>query len=153
MVGGEVEELKSNLKDSFSRIKEDISKLNLEMSSLKEQYHRVSNENTSLKNQLEINKQLIKSIVEETVKSLGSRESFNERIIRKINRNKKIIIKNRILELAARKNLEISEMKDLLVHDEKLCSRATFYRYVEKLKSKNLIDLVQVESQTIIVSI
>ncbi|MBN2422786.1 hypothetical protein JXB41_06155 [Candidatus Woesearchaeota archaeon] len=151
--GGDIS--KEALVESFSKIKEDILRLNKEIFDLKNDYKVVLEENISLKKQLNnnsIDQDLVKKIVSETVNNLNN-NSFNDRLIKKINRNKKILIKNRILDLANKKNLSLSEIKDSIVHEEQLCSKATFYRYVEKLKKRQLIELVEIEDKSIIVRI
>ena len=52
----------------------------------------------------------------------------------KVTRNKKTIIKNQILNTIQEKELTIPELKEIIVDEQRFCSKATFYRYIEKLK-------------------
>ena len=53
-------------------------------------------------------------------------------VMTKFNRNKKNIIKKKIMDLMDR--LEVAEIKDVIVDQQRYCSKATFYRYVEEIK-------------------
>ena len=134
MNGGEIDG--EVLKESFSRIKQDIEKLNLEILSLKKEKQVVDRE-------------LIVQIVKETLKNINPRNSFMYRI----NKNRKSIIFNRIKSLAAQKNLSLSDMKDIIVDQESLCSKATFYRYIDKMKKKGMIDYITIDDIIIVASI
>ncbi|MBN1502895.1 hypothetical protein JW930_05090 [Candidatus Woesearchaeota archaeon] len=152
-MGGEIEELKSNLKESFLKIKEDIAILNQEIYNLKRDYEKVLEQNISLRNGLKLDKETVRNIVRETVNDLTKKSDFNERLIRKIKRNKRIIIKNRILELADEKKYSLPEMKDVIVDHEKLCSKATFYRYADKLTQENMLSILRIQEKEIVAKI
>ena len=55
-------------------------------------------------------------------------------MLTKIKRNKKGIIKARILELVKTERYSIPEIKDIVVDRDNYCSKATFYRYLIELK-------------------
>ena len=127
---------KEALKESFSRIKQDIDFLNMEIQALKREKQV-------------LDKELITQIVKETIKNLTPRNSFMQRI----NKNRKSIILNRIKSLAAQKNLSLSDMRDVIVDQESLCSKATFYRYIDKMKKKGLIDYITIDDIDIVTNI
>lgn len=135
MNGGDLD--RDALKESFSRIKHDIEKLNMEILALKEKQNQ------------KIDKELIVHIVKETLKNLNHRNSFMHRI----NKNRKSIILNRIKTLASQKNLSLSDLKDIVVDQEVLCSKATFYRYIDKMKKKGLIDYLSIDDMVIVTNI
>lgn len=135
MNGGDLD--RDALKESFSRIKYDIEKLNMELLTLKEKQNQ------------KIDKELIVHIVKETLKNLNHRNSFMHRI----NKNRKSIILNRIKTLASQKNLSLSDLKDIVVDQEILCSKATFYRYIDKMKKRGLIDYLSIDDMVIVTNI
>ncbi|MEM3373650.1 MAG: hypothetical protein QXE31_00365 [Candidatus Woesearchaeota archaeon] len=197
MVGGEID--RNALIESFARIKEDITKLRLEIENLKKENYilkeklseKVSQEEKILKkinnndaifinnheilsenkenfsNQIENNKimsnnpnkynelnlEVIKIIVKEAVESALKKEKKNNKFIEKINKKRKNIIINRILSLAEKKNYSTSDIKEIIVDQENLCSKATFYRYIEKLKKKQLIDFIKIDEEEIVAKI
>lgn len=57
---------------------------------------------------------------------------------RKIDKNRKKIIKTKIIETLKAKDLNLPELKTQIVDIEQFCSKATFYRYYTELK-----DLIQ----------
>ena len=123
---------------------------------LKREYKTLFEENIYLKKQLNqnhLNEDLIKKIIKETISSLKPNPDFKSHILKKINRNKKLIIKNKILELANEKRLSLPEIKDILVDQDQLCSKATFYRYIERLKKRELISEIDINERKVIVRI
>ena len=133
-------DLDSALATAFERIKNDIDDLN----------KRVQ----EIENNDGIDYSRIRSIVEETVKEamkgVQQTKPTENRFITKINRNKKKLIVNRILSLSSGKDKLISEIRDILVYDEELCSRATFYRYLDKLIKRNKIQILEVDEAKIV---
>ena len=71
-------------------------------------------------------------------------------IMRKVGRNKKSLIKKRIVEIASKEQLSLSELKEIVVDEQDLCSKATFYRYFDALKQKNVLSVVIVDEVEII---
>ena len=138
--------------ESFKKIKEDISKINEEIIELKRDYKSLIEDNINLKKSMNgkpLDEDTITRIVKKTIESF-SRKDANTRLIDKIKRKKRMIIKNRILELAGSNSLSLPDLKDIVVEEEKLCSKATFYRYIEKMKQKNLIDALEIEERKVI---
>ncbi len=105
MSGVSIEELKDVFRDYFGQIKEDIDSIK--------------------KENLELKKRVIEL---ESVK----KDKLKEEFLRKFERKKREIIKQKILELS-QQGFSIPEIKDIIVDRENYCSKATFYRYIEKL--------------------
>ena len=157
MVRGDLEDLQRNLKDSFLKIKQDFDDINQKISVFDLRLSDIEGRKQSQ----EIEEDKIRKIVEETIKSLiasgkliqnGTKTSKSEeRLIRKINRTKKYMIGNRIMALSKNKNMSLPEIRDILVHDEELCSRATFYRYFDKLLKSGKISIMKVNDNEIVV--
>ena len=62
-------------------------------------------------------------------------------VINKFKRNKKRMIKNKILETVKYNQLSIPEIKEKIVDQYNFCSKATFYRYIEELKKHDFIHI------------
>ena len=73
-------------------------------------------------------------------------------IMRKVGRNKKSLIKKRIVEIASKEHLSLSELKEIVVDEQNLCSKATFYRYFDALKQKNVLSVVIADEVEIILA-
>jgi hypothetical protein len=150
--GGDID--RNALIESFTRIKQDIARLNSELLELKVEHKKILEENLDLKkkNTGKLDRELISQIIKETMDKLQKRKTgVTDNLVKKINKNRKSILKNRIQMLAEQKKLSVSEIKDVLVDHEGLCSKATFYRYIEKMKDKGLIDLVKINDSEVVV--
>lgn len=121
-----------------------IGKLNSEIIVLKQENQKLMDENNALRGMPNNNKDMISQIVKETIKQMP-----RPTIIRRFNRKRKSIIQNRIQNLASR-NLSISDIKEIIVEQEQLCSRASFYRYINNLKNKQKIDTVKIDDTQIL---
>jgi hypothetical protein len=156
VTGGDID--RNVLLESFSRIKEDIAKLNSELYSLKLEHKKVMEENLELRKktgETGLDKETVKDIISETIKSFqgNTKNRINDALLKKLNKKRKIIIKNRIHLLAEQKNLSLPEIKEILVDEEGLCSKATFYRYIELMKKKGLIDFVKINDIEVVAKI
>jgi len=131
-MGDELEDLKYNLKVSFTRMKDDIH------------YNR-----DQIKELVELNKGLQEQIkgLKNEIKALQQPRGLKRELVRQYRRNKKSLIKQRILALVKEKEYSLPELKDLVVDDKRYCSKATFYRYIGELKKAGLISVAGVEGQ------
>ena len=154
--GGDID--KVALLESFSKIKEDILRLNQELYSLKQEHKLTLEENLNLKKTVSakiMDDDDIARIVQETMKQMQrkTKNSFSESMAQKLNKKRKNILKNRIEILAEQKNLSLPEIKEILVDQEGLCSKATFYRYIEKMKKKGMIDFMKIDDIEVVVKV
>lgn len=62
-------------------------------------------------------------------------------VINKFKRNKKRLIKNKILETIKANILSIPEIKEIIVDQQRYCSKASFYRYIEELRQHDFIHI------------
>ena len=140
MVWGEID--RSAIAEAFAKIKEDIVRLNKEIYELKnEQKKNIEKSN--------FDPELIKQIVKETLKNVPQRKESP--LVRKINKKRKSLLTSRILSFAEKKNMTLSEIKDIIVDSENLCSKATFYRYMEKMKSRGVLEIAVIGEIQIVV--
>lgn len=61
-------------------------------------------------------------------------EALRKDTEKEITKNRKKIVKNKILEKASAANLTTTELKQSFVDVNKYCSKATFYRYLNELE-------------------
>jgi predicted nuclease with TOPRIM domain len=128
------EEFKQAIISSFQNIKQDIELNN-------ERINKLEQENKELKLK-------VKELTKE-VDDLNNKDPLKKEIINKLNRNKKELIKTKILELVDLERYSIPEIKEILVDRDKYCSKATFYRYLEEVKG--LINEVSIGSKILTV--
>jgi hypothetical protein len=148
---------KNAIQEAFSKIKMDMVKLNQEIYDLKKEQKKLMEENLQLKNIVSnnngnghsINQDMISKIVKETLKNVNT----NGKTIKKFNKKRKSLIFSRIASLASRKNLSLPEIKERIVDNDSLCSKATFYRYVNKMKKQGMIDEVKINEAEIVITI
>lgn len=156
MPGGDID--KTAISEAFSKIKEDMLKLNQELFEMKQEQKKLMQENLMLKQQQTIltnqptgiDPMLVSQIVKETLKQSPKKNNI---LFNKINKKRKSILNTRIQNLASQKNLGISEIKDIVVDTEALCSKATFYRYVNKLRSQGVLDTMKINDVEVLVKI
>ena len=135
--GGEVDGIA--IKDAFTKIKEDMIRLNQEIYELKVEQKRLVEENVLLQSNTTTNSNnsfdpnVISAIVQETLKNVNSKKhNTTSPLVKRFNKKRKSFTLSRIVNLASQKNLSVSDIKDVVVDTEGLCSKATFYRYLEK---------------------
>ncbi|OGM01528.1 hypothetical protein A3K72_04200 [Candidatus Woesearchaeota archaeon RBG_13_36_6] len=136
-MGDEIEDLRHNLKVSFSRMKSDIHSNQEKIDKL-----------------LEINKQLQEQIkrLESKIVSLEAKpQGLKSELLRSFKRNKKQIIKQRILSLIKGRQMPVAELKEAIVDDKNYCSKATFYRYIDELKKVGIVNSISIDGNDVIV--
>lgn len=62
-------------------------------------------------------------------------------------KNKKESIKERIIKEISQKRLSTYQVKEIIVNEQQLCSKATFYRYVKELKKEKNVDVLGVNNK------
>jgi septal ring factor EnvC (AmiA/AmiB activator) len=68
-------------------------------------------------------------------------DNFETRLIKRLRKSKSSIVMAEISKL--RGSMSVLEMLDKIVYERKLCSRASFYRYLSSLKSQEEVRLRQ----------
>jgi len=135
------EEFKQAIISSFQNIKQDIKKLTENNRVNKELIQKLEQNNIDLRIK-------IRKLINQ-VDDLSNKDPLKKEIINKLNRNKKELIKSKILELVDLERHSIPEIKEILVDKEKYCSKATFYRYVDDMRG--LINEVSIGSKILTV--
>ena len=103
---------------------------------------------------------LVKEAVAQALQSLNQSQKksqrdpetpFASRMIKKLERNKKDIIKQRIIEMVTQAPMLLPELKEILVDEKQYCSKASFYRYIEDLLHRGIIAFDQKGESNIVI--
>jgi hypothetical protein len=82
----------------------------------------------------------------------GRQEPLRDEILRKFNRNRKNIIKGKILDLiGSSKIISLPEVKWAIVDQFRYCSKASFYRYISEMRESGLIQISKFNEKEIVV--
>jgi len=174
----ELENLKESLRESFSKIKSDMDSINeevkdkdkkfdlikKELKEIKEMNNKLIDENNNLNKKIlslaknsskpEIDQEeIVNKVVETALQKINGKTSkLKEEFVKKFERKRKDLIKQKIMELANDQQLSIAEIKDMIVDKECYCSKATFYRYIERLQNTKEIDFVELNERKVVVN-
>jgi hypothetical protein len=136
-----------------------INELQSTLSAMKKQLEEntirikgLEKENQKLKEKLSLNTaEIISKTIKESVReALGGKKGLEKEMQNKFNRNKRNILKHKILDIVGSRSITIGELKDILVDEQAYCSRATFYRYLDSLVKRNLVQIVEIDEQKIV---
>ena len=150
MGGQDISTIKDGLKNSFQNIKKDMEKLQLQDIQNTKEIKEIKNLLKSLIQEIQQLKNNPSNIAHNT-KIPNSPDKLKQEMISKVKRNRKGIIKTKILELIETERYSIPEIKESIVDQDNYCSKATFYRYISELK--NNIEEIKIGHKTIIVPI
>lgn len=121
------------IKDAFKERDEKIEKLRdkvennaLKIATLEGAYSVLFEKSQSLKSQAVPSSLKLKN------------ETFETNLIKRIRNNKKSLVMAEIVKLGA--STSIPEMFNIIVREKGLCSKASFYRYINSIKSQKLIE-------------
>jgi hypothetical protein len=137
------------IKNSFLKIKKEIELLKKENLLLKQEI-------SSLKNEMQ-SQYFADNIAEKIAAKINQKNMGSENQINKIpNRIEparfiKEKIKSKIAELCIEKK-EPGIVKNLIVDKKKLCSKATFYRYVNELLKEQVLQRIELNNQTYLIN-
>lgn len=77
-------------------------------------------------------------------KKYEPKQIVKERIIKKIAKNSKDYVKNLIFSLIKKYGkISAPQLKEMIVHEQGLCSKSSFYRLLEELESDEEINIVK----------
>lgn len=175
---GDLELLKAALKKTFSKIKEDITVNSDEINTLKGSIDSFSTELKQIKLILDnINSSIDKQNKQQNfnqsqqqstqqpiqqVQSIQNTQQLQQiqpiqqniglraEMMRRLKRNKRSVIKQKILNIISSGQYTLPEIKDIVVDENNYCSKASFYRYFEELKKRELVDLIEINDVKII---
>ncbi len=81
---------------------------------------------------------------------LSKDDKLKEKLLRTYERNRKDIVKQHILTEVGRGNYTKIQLRDIVVDQQKYCSKASFYRYLEELEITGQITYKRFKKQNII---
>ena len=134
------------IREGFQKVREDFEKKDRELSDIRNELNSLKNQfNEILPSLLETNKQILGRLEAMEI-SLQKRDPLREHVIKKFPKRRKQVVLNKILELVARKESTLTELKAVMVDELNYCSRASFYRYVDYLKKLNRVEIVSINN-------
>lgn len=74
-------------------------------------------------------------------------------IIKSVSKNKKTIIKQKILAIASKQRTTTKQVKEVIVDKYRYCSKASFYRYMNELKRSHKIETISVNDKEYVCNI
>jgi hypothetical protein len=73
--------------------------------------------------------------------------SLEREIVKSVVKNKKTIIKQKILAISSKQRTTSKKVKEIIVDKYRYCSKATFYRYLSELKRHQKIETISVNNK------
>jgi len=135
------------IKDSFLRIRRDIEENAKHIAELEQ-------ENLKLQEQVRMqNSELISKTIKESIKDAleqMNKPRLEKEMLNKLNRKKREIIKHKILDVIGTRQLSVGELKEYVVDERGYCSKATFYRYLDELRKKNLVHTIVIDDSRMV---
>jgi 23S rRNA G2069 N7-methylase RlmK/C1962 C5-methylase RlmI len=129
---GEVEDIKDMFIKTIELMKSQSEQQSMIIQKLIQDNQELKQEIKEVKNHLSSNQ--INS-------SNTKKDTLYSSLERKYKKKKKEIIMHKILESIKHGNQEIPEIKAVIVDELNYCSKASFYRYIEEMKRKEVITL------------
>ncbi len=151
------------IKESFARAKRDISVNSDRIEELEKENMELKGIIYSMKDQLEnpevvvneaepinIKNGDVKATIREVLSEMDVVSEKTKDDIAKFNLTKKDIIKAKILEVVESQTVMLPRLKEIIVDNNKYCSKASFYRYFEELKAEEKLCLMTINNKTIV---
>lgn len=125
--------------DKYTQIKKDFEECLNSIKELKAQNEQLALKIATLEGSYLVLSQSQKSQSQVSFKkSQEVSPTFETKLINKIRQNKKSMVMSEIIKLIP--TMSVSEMYYIIVKNKRLCSKATFYRHVDSLKSQSLLN-------------
>lgn len=127
---------KKELKKELKKIQAIFKEKDKEIEKLKEKLESNSLKIATLEGSYLILSSKSQSQSQSSLKPVSS--NYETKMIKRIRKSKKALIMAKIIELL--KSHSVIEIFEIIVKEKKLCSKASFYRYISSLKSQKLIE-------------
>jgi len=134
MLKSELEIFKEKVKEGFAKIKSDFSGQSKEIARIKDESLEIKKDYVKIKELLFSLKKDMEEIKEYAGVKANDRKKGSKQ-----KKNSKILVLNRIFNILSSGKTKTNELKNQVVEVEKLCSKASFYRYVDELIEKNKV--------------
>jgi len=85
------------------------------------------------------------SSIGKKVEGLGEKkETVKEKLVKKLTRNSKRYVKNIILSMIQKyERIPALQLRDIIVEEQGLCSKSSFYRLLAELEQEDFVDVLQ----------
>ena len=127
----------------IEKLKEEIKTNSLKIATLEGAYSILHNNKTLKSQSVSVSESQPVSV--SLKKSQGVSGNFETRLLRKIKTNKKAMVMAEIMKLID--SYSVIEVYEKIVIEKGLCSKASFYRYIESLKSQSLLKTETIETK------
>lgn len=128
---------KKEIQKEFEKIRGSFKERDQEINKLKEKIEVNSLKIATLEGSYLILSQ--KSQSQDVSRSLNKSQSKIEtKLIQRIRNNKKSLVMAEIIKLMP--SMSVIDMFNIIVKEKGLCSKASFYRYIDSLKSQKLVE-------------
>ncbi len=149
----------SSVREGFSRAKQDIEALRQENHELRaiimELKERMQEEQPTIVSEPQpIQGGDIKAAIKEALSEMGAYDrktvAIQDDSMSRFGLDKKAVIKAKILETIQHAPVLLPRLKEIVVDQNKYCSKASFYRYMDELKKEEKADLIMVNDRTLV---
>ena len=133
------------IRDSFAKVKDDFGEQDKKISELRKELDNLKNQVVEyLPRLLEQNNQILRrmEVLERAV--IKQSDPIKEQLLSRFKKGRRDIVKDRILALSREKEPSLGQLRDIIVLEQRLCSRATFYRYLSELQASGTLAVVSV---------
>jgi len=138
--------LMDQIKAAFSKVKSDINKLASWTEYFNKKHQLTDDKLDYLASQ--VSEERIKRIVREALSvprlQPAERKTISKRIIKTIKRQSKDYIRHSILSLIQKYGkITALQLRDIVVEEQGLCSKSTFYRILEEIENSDEISVIK----------
>jgi hypothetical protein len=139
---------KKEVKKEFDKISEALKQRDATIEKLRDKLETNSLKIATIEGLILVKSHLSQASQSQPVSSSPkpNKETFETKLIQRIKNNKKALVIAEILKLGA--SMPVNEMFNNIVLERGLCSKASFYRYIESLKSQGL-ETSEINKETI----
>lgn len=138
--------LMDQIKAAFSKVKSDINKLASWTEYFNKKHQLTDDKLDYLASQ--VSEERIKRIVREALAvprlQPAERKTISKRIIKTIKRQSKDYIRHSVLSLIQKYGkITALQLRDIVVEEQGLCSKSTFYRILEEIENSDEISVIK----------
>lgn len=99
----------------------------------------------------QLDKESVRAIIQEALKDVRQEQPKKEsrlqaQLMKKLDKNRKNLIKQKIKDIVSVRSTSLPELKEIIVDENEYCSKATFYRYIEEMKRKKVLSVVEIDN-------
>lgn len=119
----------------------DVEEIKEQLAQAIDLFKRTAEQNNSIISSLLADNQRLHQEIEKLKSQKTEKKGMHKELEKRYKRKRKLLVQNRIIEMVRTREYSLPELKDLIVDELEYCSKATFYRYIEEIKRKGMIDV------------